>query len=51
VASIAVLPLLPEKSHYPKLGAYPKYGDFTLMVDSFQTLALSQFMIYYLFFQ
>jgi hypothetical protein len=31
VATIAVLQLLPEKQCYPKLGAYPKYGDFTLM--------------------
>jgi hypothetical protein len=30
VATTAVLPLLPEKIRYPKLGAYPKYGAFTL---------------------
>jgi hypothetical protein len=26
-----MLTLLPEKARYPKLGAYPKYGDFTLL--------------------
>jgi hypothetical protein len=31
VATTAVLPLLPEKPLYLKLGAYPKYGDFTLL--------------------
>jgi hypothetical protein len=31
VATTAVLLLLSEKPRYPKLGAYPKYGDFTLM--------------------
>jgi hypothetical protein len=30
MATIAVLPSHPEKPHYPKLGAYPKYGDFNL---------------------
>jgi hypothetical protein len=32
VATAAVLLLLSEKPRYPKLGAYPKYGDFTLSV-------------------
>jgi hypothetical protein len=26
-----MLPLLPENPCYPRLGAYPKYGDFTLL--------------------
>jgi hypothetical protein len=30
VATTAVLSLLPEIPRYPNLGAYPKYGDFTL---------------------
>jgi hypothetical protein len=30
VTITAALPLLPEKPRYPKLGAHPKYGDFTL---------------------
>jgi hypothetical protein len=33
VATTAVLLLLSEKPRYPKLGAYPKYGDFTLQWD------------------
>jgi hypothetical protein len=32
VATTAVLPLLPEQPSYPKLGAYPKYGNFTLLL-------------------
>jgi hypothetical protein len=31
VATAVVLPLLSEKPHSPKLGAYPKYGDFPLL--------------------
>jgi hypothetical protein len=38
VATTAVLLLLSEKPRYPKLGAYPKYGDFTLMLDYLQLL-------------
>jgi hypothetical protein len=33
VAIIAVL-LLHEKRRHPKLGAYPKHGDFTLLRES-----------------
>jgi hypothetical protein len=31
VATTAVLPLFPETPRYPILGAYPKYGEFTLL--------------------
>jgi hypothetical protein len=31
VVTTAVLPLLPEEPRYPILGAYPKYGDFTIL--------------------
>jgi hypothetical protein len=33
VAITAVLSLLPEKTRYPKLGVYPKYDDFTLLLS------------------
>jgi hypothetical protein len=32
VATTAVLPLLSEKLSYPKLGAYPKYDNFTALL-------------------
>jgi hypothetical protein len=31
MATTAVLPSLSEKPRYPKLGPYPKYGDFILL--------------------
>jgi hypothetical protein len=33
VATTEVLPLLPKKPRYPNLGTYPKYGDFTLLIE------------------
>jgi hypothetical protein len=32
VATTAMLPLLPEKPSYPKLGAYSKYDNFTALL-------------------
>jgi hypothetical protein len=32
VATTGVLPLFPGTPRYPKLGAYPKYDDFTLHI-------------------
>jgi hypothetical protein len=33
VVTTAVLHLLPEEPHYPKLGAYPKYGASALLTE------------------
>jgi hypothetical protein len=40
VATTAVLLLLPEKPRYPKLGSYPKHGDFTLLLLLFPVTSL-----------
>jgi hypothetical protein len=45
-----VLPLLPEKPHYPKLGACPKYGDVALLHIPYSSLPSDANIYRYTFF-
>jgi hypothetical protein len=47
VATTALLLLLSEKPHYPKLGAYPKYGDFTIKIIRLDYKDYKDYICYY----